>query len=145
MLAAVGCDPRASNSLDVWQEGSAVAEAASVDAGSSIDAGIVVAGRPGYLCLPLERIGLAAGDEAVRLDTSCSCLRGRLVSYITAGDSLGQAILLEYVDEQPAPEPAESSTRASAVAVNLGVTVEVHLRGGRTHAFTGRLLHTVLV
>ena len=92
MLAAVGCDPRASNSPDVWQEGSAVAEAAFVDTGSSIDAGIVVAGRPGYLCLPLEPIGLAACDEVVRLETSCSCLRGRLVSYITAGDSLGQAM-----------------------------------------------------
>ena len=117
MLAAVGCDPRASNSADVWQEGSAVAEAASVDAGSSIDG----------------------------LETSCSCLRGRLMSYITAGDSLGQAILLEYIDGQPPPEPAGNSTRASAVAVNLGVTVEVHLRGGGTHEFTVRLLHTVLV
>ncbi len=128
MFAAVGCDER----LD--------AGASHNSASASINAGVVIADREGYLCLPLQRVGLEAEATIVSLSSSCECIRPCLVKYKVPGNSTQQGIVLEFVAE---PTEGDASTTENSAA-DLSVIIETTLADGVKHCFTVDLLHTVL-
>ena len=131
-IALAGCDMQGvSNSRP-----EAVAEL--VSRRTTFDAGIVLSERLGYLCLPLELVGLTSTDQVISITSSCECIRPRVVRYATSANSEASGILLEYV--------AEHGTSAlEPQPVNLGVILEFKLSGGGIHKFTVDLLHTHLV
>ena len=102
------------------------------------EAGMILAGRPGYLCLSLEDIGLNSGDEILSLAASCECISPRVIKYQTAAGATVSGILLEYVDK------ADKRSVSSRSASHLGVVFTAMLGDGRTHEFTVNLLHTHL-
>ena len=105
----------------------------------AIDAGVVLADRAGYFCLPTERLGIEAVETLVSVTSSCECIEPRLVKYVGSDGSPKPAILLEYADESVGPGGASDPQ-----PMNLGVIITVELASGKTHDFTVNLLHTVL-
>ena len=106
---------------------------------TAIDVGLVLSDRAGYFCLPIERLGLKAGETMVSVESSCECIEPRLVKYLGSDGSQRPAVLLDYV--------AESVGIAGTIdpqPMNLGVIITVELASGKTHDFTVNLLHTVL-
>jgi hypothetical protein len=112
--------------------------------GRTIDAGIVLADRDGYFCLPLEQVGLPPDAEIVSLESSCECVQPRLVQYVADRQRIGQAILLEYIPEVSSAEADREDNVNRVQPANLGVIVEVGLADRTKHGFTINLLHTVL-
>ena len=105
----------------------------------TIDVGVVLANRSGYLCLPLEQLGLKTDDTPVSVATSCECIKPRLVQYVSSGGSHKPAILLDYVNE-----PGGIASSIGSQPMNLNVVITVELGMGKTHDFTVNLMHTVL-
>jgi len=116
----------------------------SLDTGASKplswEAGVVLAGHPGYLCLSLENIGLNPDDEVRSVVASCDCIEPRLVRYNSTVSGVVSGILLQYVNES-----VNQAGSLETAAANLGVIVTTTLRDGRTHRFSVSLLHTHLV
>jgi hypothetical protein len=112
--------------------------------GRTIDAGIVLADRAGYFCLPLEQVGLPPDAEIVSLESSCECVQPRMVQYVAGRQRVGQAILLEYVPEVSSAEVDRKISQSEVQPTNLGVIVEIGLADGTKYDFTVKLLHTQL-
>ncbi len=91
------------------------------------NAGIVLAGRTGYLCVSLQDVGLHQGDEIESVTTSCECLSPAVVKYRTPASQTATAILLEYVDDS-----SHSSGVRKSVALDLAVVVTISLVDGRS-------------
>jgi len=106
---------------------------------TTIDAGVVLHERPGYLCLPLEQVGLKADDAIVSVASSCECIEPRLVQYVSPGGLHKPAILLDYL-----AEPAGIASPIRPQPMNLNVVITVELVKGKTHDFTVNLMHTTL-
>ena len=138
MFAAVGCT-ELPEAVGLSESAASSARVVSGTDGSRIDAGVVVADRGGYFCLPLERVGLDSQAAIASLTSSCECVRPRVVTYKSGNESWGRGILLEYVAE---PTPAQSDREY--LPANLGVIIEATLADGGKHTFTVDLLHTVL-
>ncbi len=135
MLAAVGCEGR----LKATDSDVALVAVGNTSV-PKIDAGVVFADRSGYLCLPLQRVGLEARAEVVSLSSSCECVQPRLVEYKVLGEATARGVLLEFVAE---PTSGESSG-TSNVTADLSVIIEATLADGAKHTFTVDLLHTVI-
>ena len=104
VLVLVGCDLTALVSPGVSRGSLAgahqpFAHQPFADKYVSIDAGIVAAGRDGDLCLPPERVGLITDDDVLSVEISCSCVKARPVTVISADDSLRQATILPCLNE----------------------------------------------
>ncbi len=106
---------------------------------ASFDAGVVLAGRTGYLCVPLIQVGLRSDAQVVSVSSSCECLRPQLIEYAVSSTSHAPAILLEYAGEI-APEDFEGDKVRTTC--RLGVVIELVLSDGDLHEFTVNLLHT---
>ncbi|GIW97423.1 MAG: hypothetical protein KatS3mg111_0756 [Pirellulaceae bacterium] len=76
---------------------------------SVFDVGIVLADRPGYLCVPFERVGLSPAAQVEHLRASCECIDPRVVSIFSDRGDVVPALLLEFV-----PDPASDADDASA-------------------------------
>ncbi|GIX00130.1 MAG: hypothetical protein KatS3mg111_3462 [Pirellulaceae bacterium] len=121
------------------------------------DVGIVLADRPGYLCLPFEQVGLPVAAQVEHLRASCECIDPRVVKIIDDRGDVVPALLLEFVPE-PASGVTASTDGSAATSVgsappsalqlprgqNLGVIVDVALSDGAMHRFRVDLLHTHL-
>jgi hypothetical protein len=110
----------------------------------TIDAGIVLADKAGYFCLPIEPVGLPPDAEIVSLKSSCECVQPSLVRYLADRQRMGQAILLEYLSEMPHTGVDREDSASEVRPANLGVIIQVGLADGKIHDFTVILLHTVL-
>jgi hypothetical protein len=145
-LATVGCGEGSLAASSTPKETPSSADDIAIPAATSrtIDAGIVLADRAGYFCLPLEQIGLPPDAEIVSLQSSCECVRPRLVQYVQDRQRIGQAILLEYVPEVSAADTSLLDSPREFEAVHLSVIVEVVLSDGVKHDFVLNLLHTLL-
>jgi hypothetical protein len=108
----------------------------------SIQAGIVLADRPGYTCFSLSDIGLPEGAQVENLQSSCECVKPSLIQYLAADQQSRTGMLLEFVPE--APDPAVGpGVDAEVRAARLAVNVDLELAEGQTHRFTVHLLHSV--
>jgi len=105
-----------------------------------IDVGVVLHERPGYLCLPLEHVGLKADDAIVSVASSCECIEPRLVQYVGSYGASKPAIFLEYAEKSE-----DSGSKTFPQPMNLSVAISVELPSGKTHDFTVKLLHAALV
>jgi hypothetical protein len=109
--------------------------------GDTVQAGVILADRAGYLCLPFERLGFDEDAEIVSLQSSCECVQPSLVGYLDVDGLERPAMLLLFV-----PEPgASEGDRAGAGAARLGVSIEATLASGQTRSFRVDLLHTMAV
>jgi len=102
-----------------------------------IEAGVVFADQPGYLCFPLEEIGFDRDTAPLSVHSSCHCVTPSLVRYQAADGSAPVAILLQYV---PETELQADAPQASPLAV----TIDLRWADGSLQTVTINLLHTVL-
>jgi hypothetical protein len=110
-----------------------------------LDAGIVLSDRPGYTCIPLDRIGLPPDAQIVRLESSCECVKPRCVTYADPGSQHAQGILIEFVPEDRDTDPGKASHATQSPPMLLGVIIQVHLADGTQREFNIDLLHTTLL
>ena len=82
-----------------------------------IDAGVVIADRGGYLCLPLDRFSLKRDDHPIAVTSSCECVQPSLVTYATPGGSRQLAVLLEFAADPSAARLEERQQLRIAIAV----------------------------
>lgn len=107
-----------------------------------IDAGVVLADRPFYLCIPLTKVGLRSDEEIISLHSSCDCVRVQIVKFCESGrQATSFAFLLESVSDadvgSPGSEPDFSPT-------HLRIEVGVELSDGRTHRFFVEFVESAL-
>jgi hypothetical protein len=145
-LATVGCGEGSLAASSTPKETPSSADDIAIPAATSrtIDAGIVLADRAGYFCLPLEQIGLPPDAEIVSLQSSCECVRPRLVQYVADRQRIGQAILLEYIPEVSSAGVDREVSASEIQPANLGVVVEVGLAGGTSYDFNFNFLYVAL-
>lgn len=78
MLSITGCGAEASSTARVARTAGSAPNLKPV----VVEAGVVLAGRDGYLCLPLEQVGVSPNASVVAIESSCECVQPRLVEYI---------------------------------------------------------------
>jgi hypothetical protein len=106
-------------------------------------AGIVLADRDGYLCLPFSQVGLSAeADEVVSLTSSCDCVRPKVISYLTPNGDSAKGIFLEYIREQYNKNEVAKVGLAGSRAIDLSVVIGASLKSGSAIEFRVNLLHT---
>jgi hypothetical protein len=100
-----------------------------------IDIGVILPGRPNYLCWPIERLGLEPNTDILRVESSCQCVQPSVVRYSTGAETIANAIMLELVSEDP-----EQSAVNESPPLDLGVAITLSTSDGLTHQFTLNLL-----
>jgi hypothetical protein len=150
MIALSGCDAPVAANRGQQSFSESVRSASSKVSKTSWEAGMILAGRPGYQCLTLEAVGLKANDEVLSVTSSCDCLAPSLVKYATSQTAHASGILLQYVDESSPhgnglARGSASSSEPTSPPAHLGVIFKLTLADGSTHEFTVNLLHTHLV
>jgi hypothetical protein len=93
----------------------------------------------------LDRIGLPPDAQIVRLDSSCECVKPRVVVYATPGSNSSRGILLEYVPEDLGKNLDQTAQATNHSPMLLGVIVQAHLADGTKREFSVDLLHTTLL
>lgn len=105
-----------------------------------IDAGVVIADRGGYLCLPLDRFSLKRDEHPIDVTSSCECIQPSLVTYATPGGSRELALLLEF-----AADPGSGAAKLDGnSAVKLAVTVSFTLSNGGKRELSVRMIHAAI-
>ena len=84
------------------------------------DAGVIFAGESNYLCIPFERLGLAFSTQITSIETSCECVQGSVVSYLTPNKATAQAIRLDF-----APEPLLEDSEFVPMLLSVQVALEI--------------------
>ncbi|GIW98129.1 MAG: hypothetical protein KatS3mg111_1462 [Pirellulaceae bacterium] len=129
-LAAAGCTrwtdatsgPSASDSAASFT-GRSAASGATIGA-PIFDGGVVLAGVPTNLCVPVDRFGWDAPERIERIESSCDCAAARLVRYWTrnprrtiAASNTEPSIQAEAVTNQAeaATDQAEAATEATEI------------------------------
>ena len=94
-----------------------------------LDAGIVLLDRDGYLCVPLQRLGLSANSELASVTSSCPCAQAEIINYAGGRGQTSRALLLTFRAESPNDL---ESTDAAAIRkpVELDVKIEIKLESG---------------
>ena len=138
MLALAGCDTR------VAANSSNLASQTGSSQSTTIEAGVVLANRSGYLCLPLEQVGLSPDTSILSLHSSCECIQPSLVEYHNGPETTAQAILLEYIDESAGAHSDLLPSESNRSVADLGVVVEATLADGSLHGFTVNVLQSYL-
>ncbi len=110
----------------------------TVDAHYIIDAGVLLADQPSYLCVPLGRLGISSTDEVIAVNSSCECTEPSIVVYRETQSQLARALRVDIL-----PEPKASDSES--VPASLAVEVTLELAGGRSTTATIQFLHTTLV
>ena len=141
VLSIAGCNQ--SHSIEALAIASDMASHSN--ASPKFDAGIVLSDRSGYTCIPLDRIGLPPDAQIVRLDSSCECVKPRVVVYATPGSNSSRGILLEYVPEDLGNNLDQTAQSTNHSPMLLGVIVQAHLADGTKREFSVDLLHTTLL
>jgi hypothetical protein len=141
VLSIAGCNQ--SHSIEAFSIASDMASHSK--ASPMFDAGIVLSDRSGYTCIPLDRIGLQPDAQIVRLDSSCECVKPRVVVYATPGSNSSRGILLEYVPEDLGNNLLQAAQATNHSPMLLGVIVQAHLADGTKREFSVDLLHTTLL
>lgn len=141
VLSIAGCNQ--SHSIEALAIASDMASHSN--ASPTFDAGIVLSDRSGYTCIPLDRIGLPPDAQIVRLDSSCECVKPRVVVYATPGSNSSRGILLEYVPEDLGNNLDQTAQETNHSPMLLGVIVQAHLGDGTKREFSVDLLHTTLL
>ncbi|XZE18033.1 hypothetical protein SH449x_003316 [Pirellulaceae bacterium SH449] len=110
----------------------------SASSSRTLDIGVIFRDREGYVCFPLEQVGLRPDAAIDTVHSSCDCLQPSVLEYSAPGGSVSRAILLQYrissaSDKQAINEPP----------MNLGVQVDVGLQDGTTHRFSVNMVYTL--
>lgn len=105
----------------------------------TVDAGVVLSDRAGYLCVPLERFGLERPDDVLSVTSTCDYIRRQLVEYVSNENLNAWAVLLKFKREE-SNDFSDSDGRPA----NLRVVIALNLSRGRSHSLTLRLLLTSL-
>ena len=61
-----------------------------------VDAGIVLLDRDGYLCVPLQRLGISANSELGSVTSSCQCVQAEIINYAVGRGQTSRALLLTF-------------------------------------------------
>ncbi len=141
VLSIAGCNQ--SHSIEAFSIASDLASHSK--ASPTFDAGFVLSDRPGYNCIPLDRIGLPPDAQIVRLESSCECVKPRCVTYAAPGSQRARGILVDFVPEDRDTDPEKGSQATQHPPMLLGVIVQVHLADGTRRVFNVDLLHTTLL
>jgi hypothetical protein len=102
-----------------------------------IDAGIVFADRPGYICVALNKLKIDRDDQPVSVTSSCGCVQPSIVKCLSVDGTLRFAILLEH----RAKSESEYS-ESSPLFIYLKVTVM--LQSGKSSNFSVKFLRSNL-
>lgn len=98
-----------------------------------VDAGIVLLDRDGYLCVPLQRLGISANSEPATVTSSCPCVQAEFIHYAVARGQTSRALLLTFRAESP--KNLESTDPAAIrKPVELDVKIEIKLENGVKHS-----------
>lgn len=62
----------------------------------SMDAGVVFIREASYRCIPLAEFGIETADQVESVDSSCECVRPRLVSYLDDTQVSRDAVRLDF-------------------------------------------------
>lgn len=100
------------------------------------DAGVIFADESNYLCIPFERLKLVPSTQIVSIETSCECVRGSVVSYVTPNQTTAYAVRLDFV-----PEPHSNQSEFVSMLLSVRVTLEIESIGGKKE-FTVELNHS---
>jgi hypothetical protein len=131
VATASGC----SEAFDREQSSASTTASTTAAAITEFDAGVIFGNEASYLCIPLERIGLAA-DEIRQVTSSCECVRPSVVEYRDTANQTASALRLDFVVE---PEGDDEPS-----AANLAIQISFLLANGATQPFTVQLLHTTV-
>jgi hypothetical protein len=104
-----------------------------------IDAGIQFIGRPNFLCLPIEKLGLGASDEVLAARSSCGCVIPQIVFYQSSQSEIGSAVLLDF-DFSKGEFVDSINTDDRGTPVQLAVVVSLVLADSRTREFVVNLV-----
>ena len=98
-----------------------------------VDVGIVLLDRDGYLCVPLQRLGISANSELASVTSSCQCVQAEIINYAVGRGQTSRALLLTFRAESPNDL---ESTDAAAIRkpVELDVKIEIKLESGDTRS-----------
>ncbi len=108
----------------------------------TIDAGVILADRPFYLCIPLTKVGLRSDEEIISLHSSCDCVRVQLVNFRESGrQATSFAFLLESVRDADGGAP---TSEAKFSPSSLRIEVGLELSDGRTHRFFVEFIESTL-
>jgi len=91
-----------------------------------IDAGVIFSDRSNYLCIPLDRFGLASADNIETIVSSCECVKPGLVRYSDSSTTAAVGVLFEFVSE-------EASSDSTPQLMQLGVVVTLTMKSGDIH------------
>lgn len=98
-----------------------------------VDAGIVLLDRDGYLCVPLQQLGISANSEPATVTSSCPCVQAEIINYAVGRGQTSRALLLTFIAESP--NDLESTDPAAIrKPVELDVKIEIKLGSGVTHS-----------
>jgi hypothetical protein len=99
-----------------------------------IDAGIVLLDRDGYLCVPLQRLGISANRELASVTSSCPCVQAEFINYAVGKGKTSRALLLTFRAESP-NDLESTDVAATRKPVELDVRIEITLDSGDTRSF----------
>lgn len=102
------------------------------------DAGILFADESNYLCIPFDRLGLTDSTQVASIATSCECVRGSVVSFLTPDEMVARAVRLDFA-------PEAQSLNSPFIPVALSVEVMIKIAGiEKQRVFWIDLVHTTL-
>jgi hypothetical protein len=89
---------------------------------TQVFAGVIFASEPSYLCVPLSRLGIDSADRIERIDSSCDCVRPRLVHFLDQNGQKARALRLDFVPNSNPPSDHKPS-ETFALQVELGLVI----------------------
>jgi hypothetical protein len=69
-----------------------------------LDIGVILRGRPTYVCYPLTRFRIDDPDDLVAIETSCECVQAETETYISAGGAEVAGLMLRFAATQKQSE-----------------------------------------
>jgi hypothetical protein len=106
-----------------------------------IDAGIVLLDREGYLCVPLQRLGISPSSELASVTSSCPCMEAEFINYAIGKRDSARAVLLKFKRDSPG-EVESVDGRMARNAGEVSSKVEIKLANGDTLPFYVSILHS---
>lgn len=92
----------------------------------SLDAGIFLTNRDGYLCFELGRVRLHTDARVSSIKSSCESVKLVVIAYMKPqGTSIG--VLLRFAPTRQIRSISDHSTSHDIAPINLGVSIEMLL------------------
>jgi len=84
-----------------------------------IDAGVIFADQASYLCFPLDQFGIASAGLVDHIESSCQCVRPRLVRYVGPSGQTIDGLRIDFVHDVA----SDSFANPSELAVELRLSL----------------------